>query len=59
MFGFALLAPAPREERASIVSDIEDALRPKLFKDGRWQLDYVRLRIQADFRPDLQRSIQY
>lgn len=59
MFGFALLSPAPREERASIVSDIEDALRPKLYKDGRWQLDYVRLRIQADFRPDLRRSIQY
>lgn len=55
MFGGAVLAPAPKTERDSIVKEIEDTLRPQMYKDGRWQLDYVRLRIRADFRPDLRR----
>jgi len=50
-----VLAPAPKTERASIVKEIEEMLRPQMYKDGRWQLDYVRLRIRADFRPDLPR----
>jgi trans-aconitate methyltransferase len=52
MFGFAVLAPAAKAEWPAIIREIEDLLRPRLYKGGRWHMDYVRLRIRADFRPD-------
>lgn len=57
MFGFVLLSPAPKPEWATIVREIEDILRPKLWKDGRWHMDYVRIRIKAELKPDLPRSV--
>jgi trans-aconitate methyltransferase len=59
MFGFVVLAPAPKTEWPAIVSDIEQTLRPNLYENGRWHVDYVRLRIQAEFRPDLPHSAQH
>jgi trans-aconitate methyltransferase len=59
MFGFVVLAPAPKSEWPAIAQEIEDVLRPRLYKDGRWHMDYVRLRVQADFRPDPPRPVQY
>jgi trans-aconitate methyltransferase len=58
MFGFGVLGSAPKAEWAAIVSDIEERLRPYLFVGGQWYMDYVRLRVQAIFRPDLPRSTQ-
>jgi trans-aconitate methyltransferase len=53
MFGFNVLAAAPKSEWPAIVQDIEDRLRPELFVQGRWYLDYVRIRVRAIFKPDL------
>jgi trans-aconitate methyltransferase len=47
MFGQQLLAPVPREERPAVKRRIADRARPALYRDGRWQLDYKRLRIRA------------
>ena len=58
MFGLGVLGSAPKTEWRAIVSDIEERLRPDLFVDGQWYMDYVRLRVQAIFRPDLPRSTQ-
>ena len=53
MFGFVVLAPAPKPEWPAIVNEIEERLRPDLFTEGRWMMDYVRIRVQAIFKPDL------
>jgi trans-aconitate methyltransferase len=52
MFGGVVLEAAPKSQRAEMVRGIEDRLRPELFLDGRWHMDYVRLRICAELRPD-------
>lgn len=41
---FAGLTEALQEE---IIREAEDALRPVLYHDGRWYVDYVRIRIKA------------
>lgn len=58
MFGFGALGSAPKSEWRGIVSQIEDILRPDLCIDGQWYMDYVRIRVQAVFKPDLQHSTQ-
>jgi trans-aconitate methyltransferase len=55
MFGFVLLSGVPKSDLRAVVHDMEEALRPELFVNGRWFMDYVRLRIQATFKPDLPR----
>ena len=47
MFAPALLAAAPPGREADIVSAVEEAIRPALFRDGQWVADYVRLRFLA------------
>jgi trans-aconitate methyltransferase len=47
MFGFVLLSPVPKSELPRIIREMEDTLRPELYIDGRWHMDYVRLRIKA------------
>jgi SAM-dependent methyltransferase len=47
MFVPHLLDHAPREARSDVVRAVEDACRPRLFRHGRWELDYVRLRLTA------------
>jgi trans-aconitate methyltransferase len=56
MFGSGVLGSVPKSEWRAVVSEIEDHLRPELFVDGRWYMDYVRLRVQAMFRPVLPHS---
>ena len=51
-FGFKLLAPAPNRNGATSMNDIEERLRPEFFVDGQWYLDYVRIRVKAEFKPD-------
>jgi hypothetical protein len=33
--------------KAEILQEAENRLRPKLCKDGRWIIDYVRIRVRA------------
>lgn len=47
MFGDALLAPVPEGEREAVVAAVVDQLRPALFADGCWTVDYRRLRFVA------------
>lgn len=47
MFGFRVLAAAPKQEWSGIVSEIEERLRPELYQDGQWHMDYVRIRVHA------------
>jgi SAM-dependent methyltransferase len=53
MFGFAVLASAPKAEWPAIVHEIEGLLRPNSYVNGRWQMDYVRVRVYASLKPDL------
>jgi len=50
MFGFVLLKPAPRSEWKALVREITEIVRPQLWREGRWHLDYVRLRFRATLR---------
>jgi len=47
MFGQSLLDAAPDEEHEEIFCEIEDFLRPRLYRDGKWFADYRRLRVKA------------
>jgi trans-aconitate methyltransferase len=59
MFGFVLLSPVPRTELRAVVQEMEEILRPHLYVNGRWHLDYVRLRIKANLKRDLPRSTRH
>jgi len=45
----AALAP---EERPAFLAEVQEALRPHLFAEGRWTADYVRLRFRAQRRAE-------
>jgi trans-aconitate methyltransferase len=47
MFLKSALKELPAESRARLVAGVEDRLRPELFRDGSWVMDYRRLRIMA------------
>jgi trans-aconitate methyltransferase len=47
MFAGTWFDGVPAAARLGIVKDIEARLRPALFKDGQWSLDYRRLRVVA------------
>jgi trans-aconitate methyltransferase len=47
MFGGALLAKIPVSERKGVVRRAEELTRDYLHRDGRWHVDYVRLRVVA------------
>jgi hypothetical protein len=49
----------PKTELRAVVREMEEILRPDLYRDGRWHMDYVRLRIKAIFNPDLPHSAQH
>ena len=51
-FGGGVLAPAPKADRSALTREMEEILRPELFRDGRWYMDYVRIRVQAKFIPE-------
>jgi hypothetical protein len=48
MFGGHYLARVPAERRDECLRRVEDATRPALFRDGRWEADYRRLRVVAN-----------
>ncbi len=41
----------PADRRDAIVQDAEGRLRPVLFLDGAWWIDYRRLRVFAIYKP--------
>lgn len=43
----AFVNAAPPAARKAVLADVTRRLRPVLFRDGAWQLDYVRLRFAA------------
>ncbi|MBI3941922.1 MAG: methyltransferase domain-containing protein [Chloroflexi bacterium] len=47
MFGQSFLAALPPARRPEFIRRVEDLLRPALFRDGTWTVDYRRLRIVA------------
>jgi len=47
MFGEDLFAETTAAERETVVSEVEDRLRPALFDGGTWTADYTRLRFVA------------
>lgn len=54
MFLNGLLQTIPADDRPAFVDSLEKRLYPKLFHDGRWVLDYRRLRITAVKVPNLE-----
>ncbi len=47
MFGNSFLAAVPVDEQTKILADIENQLRPKLYRNGTWFADYRRIRVMA------------
>ncbi len=47
MFANSMLNAIPADAHEAILTDIEDRLRPELYADGVWSVDYVRLRVIA------------
>jgi trans-aconitate methyltransferase len=48
MFGGAILRNVPETKREALLQETEREARAELFRDGRWILDYRRLRIVAE-----------
>jgi trans-aconitate methyltransferase len=46
-FGSVVLDPAPKAKWPELVSEMEEILRPELYREGRWHMDYVRIRVKA------------
>ena len=47
MFGGTMTETLSKEQRESLLQEVENEARPSLFTDGRWVLDYRRLRVVA------------
>lgn len=47
MFGWSYLRDLDEETLESVLSTVEEEIRPSNFRDGKWYADYVRLRIIA------------
>lgn len=47
MFRNNLLAAVPSDKQIKILADIENQLRPKLYRNGTWFADYRRIRVMA------------
>ncbi len=47
MFAHSLFQEIPAEQQIGIMTKIEDQLRPKLYQDGIWFVDYRRIRVVA------------
>lgn len=37
----------PAEQQAAFIAAVEDRVRPTLYRDGGWWMDFMRLRVQA------------
>lgn len=47
MFSGAFFSGLPDNKKSELYAQIEDEVRPKLFRDGSWFADYVRIRVMA------------
>jgi trans-aconitate methyltransferase len=47
MFGWKLFQHVPPEQAPAVLARTEELLRPALFRDGQWVIDYRRLRVAA------------
>jgi hypothetical protein len=47
MFANSFLQTIPVNKRSSVIQNIENQLRPKLYQDGTWFADYKRIRVVA------------
>lgn len=47
MFQQQALATIPKDQQCAAISQMEERLRPDLFYDGKWHIDYRRLRVVA------------
>jgi trans-aconitate methyltransferase len=47
MFGAPLMPTVPDDQRQAFMTDLEKRIRPTLYRDGQWFMDYRRLRILA------------
>jgi len=47
MFCANFLASLPEDKQETFFTKVEDVLRPRLFRDGSWYIDYRRLRVIA------------
>ncbi|ANS73479.1 methyltransferase type 11 [Paenibacillus yonginensis] len=47
VFANGILSVLTTEQRERILTDLEEQLRPLLFQDGRWVMDYRRIRVSA------------
>ena len=47
MFANSFLATLPADEQPSIITDVEQQLRPTLYRDSTWFADYRRIRVVA------------
>jgi trans-aconitate methyltransferase len=50
VFAGSFLRDVPQQDRLRLVDALEERLRPQLYKDGRWTMDYHRLRVVASKR---------
>jgi trans-aconitate methyltransferase len=46
-FGSVVLNSAPKVQWPQLVSEIEEILRAELYRENRWHMDYVRIRVKA------------
>ena len=48
MFGSHFFETVPEKDRLPILQEVQESLRATNFRDGKWHLKYVRLRIRAE-----------
>jgi hypothetical protein len=47
MFGSSFFEGISEAEQTTIMEEVQEKLRPQLFRDGKWYADYKRLRVVA------------
>ncbi len=47
MFGAPLIATIPTDQQEAFIAEVETRIRPTLYRDGQWFMDYRRLRLIA------------
>ncbi|HJT74029.1 MAG TPA: hypothetical protein VJ720_08425, partial [Chitinophaga sp.] len=48
MFGAQFFEQVPEADRLPIMQDAQESMRATCFRDGKWFLKYVRLRVKAE-----------
>jgi SAM-dependent methyltransferase len=47
MFGGVIMEKLPKDHKERLLREVQSEARPSLYRDGRWVLDYRRLRVVA------------